>query len=122
DGWNNLEKFRRRADPLQPAHPPPSVELKQPTASEVMKALTPTTDLSCEAQMEVRTNGGTRYQSIEQVPWMFPRIINPRQPNEHKPFDLRISWRFSDTRPHEYGRSEERRVGKECRSRWSPYH
>src|SRR5215469_5335525 len=23
---------------------------------------------------------------------------------------------------HEYGRSEERRVGKECRSRWSPYH
>ena len=26
--------------------------------------------------------------------------------------------------PHEYQlcRSEERRVGKECRSRWSPYH
>src|SRR2546425_9866076 len=23
---------------------------------------------------------------------------------------------------HSYGRSEERRVGKECRSRWSPYH
>src|SRR2546425_6077627 len=23
---------------------------------------------------------------------------------------------------HEYNRSEERRVGKECRSRWSPYH
>src|SRR2546425_12232089 len=23
---------------------------------------------------------------------------------------------------HELGRSEERRVGKECRSRWSPYH
>ena len=22
----------------------------------------------------------------------------------------------------EYNRSEERRVGKECRSRWSPYH
>ena len=22
----------------------------------------------------------------------------------------------------QYGRSEERRVGKECRSRWSPYH
>ena len=22
----------------------------------------------------------------------------------------------------EYTRSEERRVGKECRSRWSPYH
>src|SRR3712207_3738641 len=24
--------------------------------------------------------------------------------------------------PHEFSRSEERRVGKECRSRWSPYH
>ena len=23
---------------------------------------------------------------------------------------------------HQKGRSEERRVGKECRSRWSPYH
>ena len=23
---------------------------------------------------------------------------------------------------HQFGRSEERRVGKECRSRWSPYH
>ena len=23
---------------------------------------------------------------------------------------------------HSAGRSEERRVGKECRSRWSPYH
>ena len=37
---------------------------------------------------------------------------------------------FTDTpgihKPHnklgEYMRSEERRVGKECRSRWSPYH
>src|SRR2546425_2926478 len=24
--------------------------------------------------------------------------------------------------PYGYARSEERRVGKECRSRWSPYH
>ena len=27
-----------------------------------------------------------------------------------------------DPRPLETARSEERRVGKECRSRWSPYH
>ena len=26
------------------------------------------------------------------------------------------------TEPEEAARSEERRVGKECRSRWSPYH
>src|SRR5258708_11495930 len=25
-------------------------------------------------------------------------------------------------RPMDFARSEERRVGKECRSRWSPYH
>src|SRR3989454_9951329 len=34
---------------------------------------------------------------------------------------------LADTRAQKYlsmfvGRSEERRVGKECRSRWSPYH
>src|SRR5688572_32554450 len=29
----------------------------------------------------------------------------------------RFTWRFSTAT-----RSEERRVGKECRSRWSPYH
>ena len=28
----------------------------------------------------------------------------------------------SDDGEAEMGRSEERRVGKECRSRWSPYH
>ena len=27
-----------------------------------------------------------------------------------------------EVRAHEAARSEERRVGKECRSRWSPYH
>src|SRR3712207_9367208 len=32
-------------------------------------------------------------------------------------------WRFSaDLTPSTDYRSEERRVGKECRSRWSPYH
>ena len=30
---------------------------------------------------------------------------------------------FAGLPPHyTYARSEERRVGKECRSRWSPYH
>ena len=27
-----------------------------------------------------------------------------------------------NTKVYTLGRSEERRVGKECRSRWSPYH
>ena len=29
---------------------------------------------------------------------------------------------YSYTRSYYNSRSEERRVGKECRSRWSPYH
>src|SRR6185369_17842357 len=38
-----------------------------------------------------------------------------------------LSWtcskpRWQPTTPHSVARSEERRVGKECRSRWSPYH
>ena len=31
--------------------------------------------------------------------------------------------KYVRSKPHcNIGRSEERRVGKECRSRWSPYH
>src|SRR5258707_917139 len=38
----------------------------------------------------------------------------------HYPFNKGIDWWFE--RHGRYSRSEERRVGKECRSRWSPYH
>ena len=31
-------------------------------------------------------------------------------------------WKVLKHRLRKEGRSEERRVGKECRSRWSPYH
>ena len=34
----------------------------------------------------------------------------------------KIGSRKEDTDEDESTRSEERRVGKECRSRWSPYH
>ena len=37
-----------------------------------------------------------------------------------KPMILRITSKCFEVRVP--GRSEERRVGKECRSRWSPYH
>src|ERR1039458_8165781 len=40
----------------------------------------------------------------------------PRLLRNKKYFDLRTN------RPAGFRRSEERRVGKECRSRWSPYH
>src|SRR3989449_10261560 len=38
------------------------------------------------------------------------------------PADLALTTRRLDKIPAIEPRSEERRVGKECRSRWSPYH
>ena len=37
-------------------------------------------------------------------------------------YDVYVAATVIDIRPTLKGRSEERRVGKECRSRWSPYH
>ena len=37
-------------------------------------------------------------------------------------FTTILGWNYYGERCVEYLRSEERRVGKECRSRWSPYH
>ena len=34
----------------------------------------------------------------------------------------RVGQEFGEMFGRSYARSEERRVGKECRSRWSPYH
>src|SRR2546425_11980260 len=49
-----------------------------------------------------------------------PRVV----PRQAAPADaeLEASLRQMVHRRHEIGRAEERRVGKECRSRWSPYH
>jgi hypothetical protein len=102
DGWSNLEKFRRRIDPLRPAQPPPTVELKQPTESEIMNAVMPKMDLNCDLQLEVRTNGATNFQPIEQIPWMLSKIMNFRQPNDRKNFDLRISWQFAEPKANQY--------------------
>ena len=37
-------------------------------------------------------------------------------------FLSKLARKFGENRPDFVLRSEERRVGKECRSRWSPYH
>ena len=36
--------------------------------------------------------------------------------------DFKDAGQFEIDRRRDFPRSEERRVGKECRSRWSPYH
>ena len=52
------------------------------------------------------------------------RLMGKRQIGELQPSELVITLLLSNiaTLPIEDMRSEERRVGKECRSRWSPYH
>ena len=51
----------------------------------------------------------------------FRKPYRPRGEGEggefRKPYGPRPPWK-----QNRFGRSEERRVGKECRSRWSPYH
>src|SRR3712207_9186136 len=44
------------------------------------------------------------------------------QPLDVKPGQRVLFGKWSGTEVRIDGRSEERRVGKECRSRWSPYH
>src|SRR5215510_15165615 len=44
-------------------------------------------------------------------------IYHGRRPGRERPAPL-----ARGSRSAVHGRSEERRVGKECRSRWSPYH
>src|SRR3989449_11711094 len=53
------------------------------------------------------------YKAVEELRSEFPR---PNEPTVQK-LD-----RILDRHPEVAHRSEERRVGKECRSRWSPYH
>src|SRR5688572_32360987 len=49
-------------------------------------------------------------------------IFLPRQFRAQRVEQLRDAGRRRITRVIRVERSEERRVGKECRSRWSPYH
>src|SRR2546421_3693025 len=49
-------------------------------------------------------------------------LVGERLLQRRLPLRRRHPWANHDTLAAEGARSEERRVGKECRSRWSPYH
>src|SRR2546422_10516607 len=66
----------------------------------------------------IAVNGGTNWYDRWYLDWFhpFPDIPTP----QHTVLSLLNP---DPARPgFEHDRSEERRVGKECRSRWSPYH
>ena len=79
---------------------------------------------------------GTRPEAIKlaplirrmrQNPSIDLRVISTGQHREMlqqvlQVFEISIDKEFQIMRAGQTPRSEERRVGKECRSRWSPYH
>lgn len=103
DGWNNLEKFRRRLNPLHSNYPPASVELKQPTMVEVFRAIQLDTDLRYEPEILIRTNGAINFQPPLLPLEMLYRLENPRDPSRVKAnFDVRISWKVPELHGHEF--------------------
>src|SRR3989449_8253936 len=68
----------------------------------------------------VLSEGQKRLRRMRADPaWQEARAIPRAQKQERARAFARLRRQFGFS---EYGRSEERRVGKECRSRWSPYH
>src|SRR2546429_8954350 len=65
---------------------------------------------------------GIRQISLERGNVLLAHFYVPRKPEELFAEDARGARRSRQTHRHAELRSEERRVGKECRSRWSPYH
>src|SRR2546422_11269574 len=65
---------------------------------------------------EVHTTG--RLLEVPVGEELIGRVVNPLG----QPIDGKGPIKTTKTLPLEKIRSEERRVGKECRSRWSPYH
>jgi hypothetical protein len=94
DGWNNLEKFRCRANPLIPASLPRTLELTKPTATQIFQAFAPKTDLPCEVEFEIKTNSAIGFQPLENAPGMLSKILDYHDPARPRDFDLRISWAF----------------------------
>ena len=62
----------------------------------------------------IDVNGGTEEEQRLFYTAMYHSFVMPRDRTGDNP-------RWTSGQPH-FDRSEERRVGKECRSRWSPYH
>jgi len=61
-----------------------------------------------------------KYRKVEDL---IPYVNNSRKHSDEQVAQIASSIKeFGWTNPILIDRSEERRVGKECRSRWSPYH
>lgn len=102
DGWSNLEKFRRRANPFEPNLPPPPLELQRPTLLQVWQALasrTPKTDLHYQPQITVRKPGEVSFHPEVHNFGMLNYTSKSGDPRSTPlDCDVRIEWR--PPRPH----------------------
>jgi hypothetical protein len=104
DGWSNLEKFRRRIDPLQPVRYPEPVVLTQPTLFAVMQASNLKSDLKYEPQIDVRMVGTPDFKPVQQALGMLYRLSDPRDYSFVRGnFDVRIRWIIPQPRPRPAG-------------------
>ena len=62
------------------------------------------------------------YPPMENLMGLDLRLLAGRPPRYDPDFVLENAVAFKASEGLPAARSEERRVGKECRSRWSPYH
>ncbi len=103
DGWSNLEKFRRRVNPLHSYNPPAPVELKRPTLIDVFGAVQLNSDLRYEPQILIRTNGASIYRAPQISLEMLYRMANSRDPSRIKAdFDVQISWKVPGLHGHDF--------------------
>ena len=83
----------------------------------------PQTDFTVNANGTLNLLEAAR-QSCPEAPFVFTSTnkVYGDTPNRLSLRELPLRWEIEPGHEYEPGRSEERRVGKECRSRWSPYH
>ena len=79
--------------------------------------ITPKTDFPMKAGLPAREPGMLKNWEDQDL---YNAMLEKNQ--DLPPFVLHDGPPFSNGYIHMGHRSEERRVGKECRSRWSPYH
>src|SRR3712207_7924990 len=74
-------------------------------------------DLFMPSKRTLTVTGNATQKTWDNILWKTDNYLNPCRPQGGTWKYDRAGWA-----PGDIVRSEERRVGKECRSRWSPYH
>src|SRR2546430_6557188 len=91
-------------------------------AEDGIRDLTVTGVQTCALPICCVGSAVARYSSSRVTRTRWCGVSGPKCP-EHPPCSCTVTTTCSPpTRSTNGSRSEERRVGKECRSRWSPYH